>query len=89
MDSNCLCETNAVILHVKLSVKFTDEYVSQDPEGAVRSGDVHPHESRQAHSLAKLGHLKNYKKKYKKLPYGKKMAQNASTSWIEYRENSG
>lgn len=52
-----LCESDTLISVVEDGVEASDEDVAEDPERAVRSGDVDAHEAREAHGHAFGGHL--------------------------------
>ena len=52
-----LGKAHSVVAQVELSVVWTNEHVSQDPDGAHGRGDVHPHEAGEADLFPHLGDL--------------------------------
>ena len=45
-------ETHTIVFHVKHSVIWADEYISQNPQGTSRSRDVNTQESAEAFRLS-------------------------------------
>ena len=52
-----LGKTHTIVSHVKLSVIWADEYISQNPKGTSRSRDINTEETTQAFCLSQHRHL--------------------------------
>lgn len=52
-----LGKTHTIVSHVKLSVIWADEYISQNPKGTSRGRDINTEESTKAFCLSQHRHL--------------------------------